>query len=89
MCQTDDDCARQTSSNLYTCQLAKNPNYGVTNFDNIFYSTLQVFIIITLEGWTEIMYFARKATGTYGYDVYFLMTVIVGTFFMLNLMVAV
>ena len=35
------------------------------------------------------MYFARKATGTYGYDVYFLLTVIVGTFFILNLMVAV
>ena len=35
------------------------------------------------------MYFARKATGTYGYDVYFLLTVIIGTFFMLNLMVAV
>ena len=69
--------------------MTNNPNYGATSFDNILYSTLQVFIIITLEGWVEIMYFARKVTGTYLYDIYFLLTVILGTFFMLNLMVAV
>ena len=32
-----------------------NPNYDVTNFDNIFWSLLNVFQCITLEGWSEIM----------------------------------
>ena len=32
-----------------------NPNNDVTNFDNIFWSLLNVFQCITLEGWSEIM----------------------------------
>lgn len=62
---------------------------GLTNFDNIFISVLNVIIIITLEGWTDIMYQIRDATGTLGYDIYFVMVVIFGTFFVLNLMIAV
>ena len=35
------------------------------------------------------MYFARKANKTYVYDVYFTLVVVCGTYFVLNLMVAV
>jgi len=31
-----------------------NPNFGVTNFDNLWYSLLVVFQSVTLEGWSEI-----------------------------------
>jgi hypothetical protein len=31
------------------------PSYGSENFDNILYSFLNVFISVTLEGWTYIM----------------------------------
>lgn len=31
-----------------------NPNYEVTNFDNIFWALLVVFQCITLEGWSDI-----------------------------------
>lgn len=31
-----------------------NPNYGVTNFDNLFYSLLAVFQCVTLEGWSDV-----------------------------------
>lgn len=31
-----------------------NPNYGVTNFDNVMYSVLCVFQSVTLEGWSDI-----------------------------------
>ncbi len=44
---------------------------------------------MTLEGWTEIMYFIRKTQGTYLYDVYFVFVVVFGTYFVLNLMIAV
>jgi hypothetical protein len=30
-------------------------DYGTTNFDNILWSLLQIFISITLEGWSEFM----------------------------------
>lgn len=32
----------------------ENPNYGVTNFDNLFYAILSVFQCVTLEGWSDI-----------------------------------
>jgi hypothetical protein len=32
-----------------------NPNYGVTNLDNLMYALLVVFQCITLEGWSDIM----------------------------------
>jgi hypothetical protein len=61
----------------------------VTSFDNILKSVLNVFIVITLEGWTAIMYKIRHSTGTYAYDSFFMFTVIIGSFFIVNLMVAV
>jgi hypothetical protein len=35
------------------------------------------------------MYMVRKATNTVGYDIFFVVTVVFGTFFVLNLMIAV
>lgn len=32
------------------------PNYGITSFDNIFFSMLTVFQCITMEGWTSVLY---------------------------------
>jgi len=33
------------------------PNYGITSFDNIGYAMLTVLQCITMEGWTQVMYF--------------------------------
>lgn len=73
----------------YICTNTGNPNYGVTSFDNIGVSLLNIFIIITLEGWTDVMYMIRQSQDTYFYDVFFVLTVVMGTFFVLNLMIAV
>ena len=32
------------------------PNNGITNFDNFGLAMLTVFLCISLEGWTEVMY---------------------------------
>lgn len=48
---TDGDCP----TGFYCGKLTLNPNYDVTNFDNIFWALLNVFQCITLEGWSEIM----------------------------------
>lgn len=31
-------------------------DYGITSFDNIFFSMLTVFQCITMEGWTSVLY---------------------------------
>ena len=40
------------------------PNYGITNFDNFLHSMLTVFQCITLEGWTEILYWVSQTPQT-------------------------
>jgi hypothetical protein len=47
---------RQTCPEGYFCgKQNENPDFGVTNFDNIMYSLLVVFSCITLEGWSDVM----------------------------------
>ena len=50
---------------------------------------MNIFEMITLEGWTDMMYIVRDAEGTYIYDIFFVMCVVVGNFIILNLLVAV
>lgn len=33
------------------------PNYGITQFDNILFAILTVFQCITMEGWTDLLYY--------------------------------
>jgi hypothetical protein len=65
-----------------------NPNHGVTNFDNLLYAFLTVFQCVTLEGWSDVMVMVWR-----GYSpimcVYFILVVLLGAFFLLNLTLAV
>lgn len=45
--------------------------------------------MITLEGWTDMMYIVRDAENVMTYDLFFLGCVILGSFVILNLMIAV
>ena len=40
----------------YNCVDWEGPNEGITTFNHIGLASLTVFQIITLEGWTDIMY---------------------------------
>ena len=65
------------------------PNHGITTFDDIIFSMMTVFQCITMEGWTDILYFANDAIGASMNWVFFFLLVIVGSFFMLNLVLGV
>nr|XP_042909199.1 voltage-dependent calcium channel type A subunit alpha-1 isoform X2 [Parasteatoda tepidariorum] len=65
------------------------PNYGITSFDNIFFAMLTVFQCITMEGWTAILYWTNDALGSSFNWIYFVPLIILGSFFMLNLVLGV
>uniref|UniRef100_A0A8C7TZV5 Voltage-dependent N-type calcium channel subunit alpha n=1 Tax=Oncorhynchus mykiss TaxID=8022 RepID=A0A8C7TZV5_ONCMY len=65
------------------------PNYGITNFDNILFAILTVFQCITMEGWVDILYNANDASGNTWNWIYFIPLIIIGSFFMLNLVLGV
>ncbi|KAG4066428.1 hypothetical protein HA402_007064 [Bradysia odoriphaga] len=65
------------------------PNYGITSFDNIVLAMLTVFQCITMEGWTPIMYWMNDAVGSTWNWLYFVPLIVIGSFFMLNLVLGV
>uniref|UniRef100_A0A6Q2XAD2 Voltage-dependent L-type calcium channel subunit alpha n=1 Tax=Esox lucius TaxID=8010 RepID=A0A6Q2XAD2_ESOLU len=65
------------------------PNNGITNFDNFLFAMLTVFQCITMEGWTDVLYWMNDAMGLELPWVYFVSLVIFGSFFVLNLVLGV
>uniref|UniRef100_A0AAQ4PNT3 Voltage-dependent P/Q-type calcium channel subunit alpha-1A n=1 Tax=Gasterosteus aculeatus aculeatus TaxID=481459 RepID=A0AAQ4PNT3_GASAC len=65
------------------------PNYGITQFDNILFAILTVFQCITMEGWTDLLYYSNDASGSAWNWMYFIPLIIIGSFFMLNLVLGV
>ncbi|KAM7535463.1 hypothetical protein Aperf_G00000089211 [Anoplocephala perfoliata] len=74
----------------YVCKgYWEGPNFGITSFDNIGYSMLTVFQCITMEGWTDIMSSTDYAFGNRFNFFYFITLIVLGSFFMLNLVLGV
>uniref|UniRef100_T1GVR3 Voltage-dependent L-type calcium channel subunit alpha n=1 Tax=Megaselia scalaris TaxID=36166 RepID=T1GVR3_MEGSC len=68
----------------------EGPNFGITNFDNFGLSMLTVFQCITLEGWTDVLYDVDpRLNGKYLAWIYFVSMVILGAFFVMNLILGV
>jgi hypothetical protein len=62
--------------------------YGFFSFDNIGVAILSIFRVITLEGWSYVMYNYMDAGGIFA-ALYFPILVVIGGFFLLNLFLAV
>ena len=71
------------------CRLHGNPIFGTFGFDNILLSILNIFQIITLEAWTDMMYIVREADESTTFDILFIFIVLFGAYFVMNLMIAV
>ena len=65
-CHSDD--VENAPEGAYTCnpnisiclEKWEGPNFGITSFDNIGYAMLTVFQCVTMEGWTQILYWVSK-----------------------------
>lgn len=50
----------------FCCDDWEGPNSGITNFDNFGLSMLTVFQCVTLEGWTEVLYYVSLVSDGLG-----------------------
>ncbi|XP_072576860.1 voltage-dependent L-type calcium channel subunit alpha-1D isoform X8 [Vulpes vulpes] len=81
---------RQCATNGTECRSGwVGPNGGITNFDNFAFAMLTVFQCITMEGWTDVLYWVNDAIGWEWPWVYFVSLIILGSFFVLNLVLGV
>uniref|UniRef100_A0A8C7TI40 Voltage-dependent L-type calcium channel subunit alpha n=1 Tax=Oncorhynchus mykiss TaxID=8022 RepID=A0A8C7TI40_ONCMY len=65
------------------------PNNGITHFDNLGFAMLTVYQCITTQGWTDVLYWVNDAIGMEWPWMYFLTLILVGSFFVLNLVLGV
>ncbi|CAD8079150.1 unnamed protein product [Paramecium primaurelia] len=91
-CSDDNNCPfpEQTifNENFICGKQIANPQNNLINFDTFGYAFLQVFIITTLEGWTQIQT-AVMLTFSEFVVLYFIIVVLVGAFFLVNLTLAI
>ncbi|XP_050963763.1 voltage-dependent L-type calcium channel subunit alpha-1C isoform X4 [Labeo rohita] len=77
-------------ANITQCMMGwEGPNDGITNFDNFAFAMLTVFQCITMEGWTDVLYWVNDAVGNSWPWLYFVILIIIGSFFVLNLVLGV
>uniref|UniRef100_A0A5F8H0V1 Voltage-dependent R-type calcium channel subunit alpha n=1 Tax=Monodelphis domestica TaxID=13616 RepID=A0A5F8H0V1_MONDO len=82
-------CGVQGCPEGYECRDWIGPNDGITQFDNILFAVLTVFQCITMEGWTTVLYNTNDALGATWNWLYFIPLIIIGSFFVLNLVLGV
>jgi hypothetical protein len=97
MCTFDSDCTEYNENgNRFICVKGfVNPNNGVISFDNSLIGMVTVFVIVTLEGWTQVFTYVSKTFKDKIYVnpiiifAYFHFFVFVGGFYLINLFLAV
>jgi len=75
-------------------RFGSSPEYGFTNFDHLGWALLVTFRVCAVEGWTRVMAFVVEANGytpfrRFSIRFFFMSLVVLGSLFVLNLMVAV
>mmetsp|Transcript_6417 Transcript_6417/g.22602 ORF Transcript_6417/g.22602 Transcript_6417/m.22602 type:complete len:1664 (+) Transcript_6417:339-5330(+) len=70
------------------CVKDENPNFNITSFDHILWAWLTIFQCISLEGWTDVMYWVQDGVSSQVW-IYFVIMIIFGSFFAVNLALAV
>nr|CDS23994.1 voltage dependent calcium channel alpha 1 [Echinococcus granulosus] len=65
------------------------PEDGLVNFDNFLYAMLTVFTCVTMEGWTTFGAYIAAAVGHWWPWIYFVSLILLGSFFVMNLVLGV
>ncbi|TGZ73626.1 hypothetical protein CRM22_001369 [Opisthorchis felineus] len=65
------------------------PQRGIISFDNFLLSMLTVFVCVTMEGWTSTGYYVTDAVGHWWPWIYLVTLILLGSFFVMNLVLGV
>ena len=72
----------------FACVDWHNPHFGYMNFDNVGTAFLLIFQVVTFEGWREVLHISYHALGQLTFF-YFFFLVVLGGYFIPNLVLAV
>lgn len=89
-CFEDETCsARFYSVERNATQAHGNPGGGWITFDNVLLAFVNILACISLEGWVDTMYLVWDSTTGVVSVIFFILLVVFGSMFVLNLFVAV
>lgn len=92
-CPDDRYCGLPGDYDLFDYRYEKEAHlpefdWGITNFNNLAEAIGTILQVITLESWTKIMYNLYDLNSPILVSVYFSLIVLVGSFFLFNLLLA-
>ncbi|NXB65195.1 SCN5A protein, partial [Struthidea cinerea] len=70
------------------CKIGPNPDYGFTSFDTFGWAFLSLFRLMTQDYWERLYQQTLRASGKM-YIVFFIMVIFLGSFYLVNLILAV
>ncbi|NXJ24383.1 SCN5A protein, partial [Dicrurus megarhynchus] len=70
------------------CRIGPNPDYGFTSFDTFGWAFLSLFRLMTQDYWERLYQQTLRASGKV-YIVFFMMVIFLGSFYLVNLILAV
>ena len=85
LCVEDADCSAPEACVYWPV----GPCFGALSYDNVISAFASIFQAVTLEGWVDQMYMLRKTAGEASAVIFFLVLVLVGSHFIVNLFLAV
>jgi len=88
LCNSNQLCQNTYDGDFLCLKTIGNPDHGITNFDNVFNSFIMTFKIISLDNWTDVLLLLENAFNQFIW-IYILITIIIGNFFLFNIMAAV
>jgi hypothetical protein len=83
------------SSDGYTCQVGQacvqsatnQPGWTHINYDNIFYSMLNVFTVVSTENWTDLMYMSQDSVSTLAASLFYCFCLYLMTFILVPMFI--
>ncbi|NXY14327.1 SCN5A protein, partial [Atrichornis clamosus] len=70
------------------CKIGPNPDYGFTSFDTFGWAFLSLFRLMTQDYWERLYQQTLRASGKV-YMIFFMMVIFLGSFYLVNLILAV
>ncbi|NWV25633.1 SCN5A protein, partial [Origma solitaria] len=70
------------------CKIGPNPDYGFTSFDTFGWAFLSLFRLMTQDYWERLYQQTLRASGKV-YIIFFMMVIFLGSFYLVNLILAV
>jgi len=85
ICKVDADCEGSQTCEFYE----QNPANGALSYDNCLWAFVTIFQAVSLEGWVDQMYMLSVTTNPTMTMLYYVLLVVLGAMFIVNLFLAV